>query len=128
MAPSLFIHSQPDHVDRTHWQVRCWTVDLSIVIHLGMEKALPMFALAAACLVSTAIVFGILCGNMIRARRLSSFDLHGSLSDTASSIGRIERMQREQEEELEQYPIYAYQSPNRDSLQLPASTMNNYIE
>jgi hypothetical protein len=35
-----------------------------------MEKALPMFVLGAGCIFATAVVFGILCGNMIRARRL----------------------------------------------------------
>ena len=37
-------------------------------------------------------------------------------------------MQREEEEKLEQYPIYALQSPDRDSFQLPVGTVNNYIE
>jgi len=38
-----------------------------------MEKAFPMFMLGTGCIFVTAIVFGILCGNMIRARRLISF-------------------------------------------------------
>jgi hypothetical protein len=38
-----------------------------------MEKALPMFLLGIGCLFATALVFGILCGKMIRARRLLFF-------------------------------------------------------
>jgi hypothetical protein len=40
---------------------------------LGMEKALPMFLLGIGCLFATAVVFGIFCGRMIRARRLICF-------------------------------------------------------
>lgn len=40
---------------------------------LGIERALPMFLLGIGCISVTAIVFGILYGNMIRARRLKFF-------------------------------------------------------
>jgi hypothetical protein len=37
---------------------------------IGMEKALPMFLLGIGCLFATAVVFGILCGKMMRRRCL----------------------------------------------------------
>ncbi|CAF2516166.1 unnamed protein product [Rotaria sp. Silwood2] len=74
---------------------------------IGIEKALPMLVLGISFIVSVAIIFGILCGNMIRARR------------------KIERIQRENEEKQEQYPVYIGTSQSQNSIKLPISTINN---
>ncbi|UJR16245.1 hypothetical protein I4U23_003153 [Adineta vaga] len=72
-----------------------------------MEKALPMFVLGGSCILVTALVFGILCGNMIRARR------------------KIERLQRENEENQQHFPVYLIHSHSQDLLKLPITTINN---
>ncbi|CAF3837971.1 unnamed protein product [Rotaria sordida] len=77
--------------------------------HWGIEKALPMLVLGVSCILAVAIIFGILCGNMIRARR------------------KIERIQHENEEKKEQYPIYIITSQSQNSIKLPISTNNNKI-
>ncbi|CAF0788942.1 unnamed protein product [Adineta steineri] len=74
-----------------------------------MEKALPMFVLGITCIFITAVVFGILCGNMIQARR------------------QIEKSQHENEEKKDEYPIYIIHSQNQKSLEYPISTINNKI-
>ncbi|CAF0840281.1 unnamed protein product [Rotaria sp. Silwood1] len=76
---------------------------------IGIEKALPMLILGVSCILAVAIIFGILCGNMIRARR------------------KIERTQRENEEKQEQYPVYIITSQSQNSIALPISTINNKI-
>jgi hypothetical protein len=43
-----------------------------------------MFLLGTGCIFATAIVFGILCGNMIRARRLISFFLKYAQEKTSN--------------------------------------------
>ncbi|CAF1308072.1 unnamed protein product [Rotaria magnacalcarata] len=37
---------------------------------IGIEKALPMLLIGISCILTAAIIFGILCGKMIRKRRL----------------------------------------------------------
>jgi hypothetical protein len=75
-----------------------------------MERALPMFVLGAGCIFVTAVVFGILCGNMIRARR------------------KIERIQRENEEKQKTYPIYIITSQSQNSIKFPNYIPNNKIK
>ena len=88
-----------------------------------MERAWPMFVLGASCILVTAIVFGILCGNMLRARRMiPSWHLQ---SGTDFLLGKIERFQREIEEEQQQYPIYLIHSQSQRSLQFSSSPLNN---
>ncbi len=89
-----------------------------------MEKALPMFVLGIGCIIATAVVFGILCGHMIRARRLILFFIVKYFHVKRFLLGKIERIQRENEQKQDQYPVYILTSQSQNSLKLPTSTMN----
>ncbi|CAF4028473.1 unnamed protein product [Rotaria magnacalcarata] len=76
---------------------------------IGIEKALPMLLIGISCILTAAIIFGILCGKMIRKRR------------------KIERIQRETKEMRKENSIDIINSQSQSSVKLPISTMNNKI-